>query len=219
MRLGLSRRGKRMKKGTVIFLMVSFSAFLICYVIYSLQPAFFEYAQYYANNIANSVVDESVSEVFSKGEYQSFLREDGETGENTSVIETDTSKANRLKADINRSIQESIENRRYYTVYVPLGSITHLYFFAGIGPNIPIKIYPVSIVSTDFNETFDSVGINQVYHKLCLDVSIQMSFAGFAYSKTETVTTSALLTETIIMGETPEYYGGVGALAAADVTE
>ena len=97
---------------------------------------------------------------------------------------------------------------------MPLGSAANFYFLAGLGPEIPVRIYPVSIVNTDLREEFDSAGINQVYHRLYLDVSIKMSLIGVAFVHNETVNTSALLSETVIVGDIPQYYGN-GNISAA----
>ncbi len=212
MRLGLSRSGTRAGRFVVAFLAAALPVFLLCFTVCKLQPAFFEYARIYSNNIANTVVSESINEVFSKEDYQS-LAKITESSDSIKAIETDTAKVNKLKAEITQSIQKNIEQRQTDTVYVPIGSATNFYFLAGLGPQIPIKIYPVSIVNADFNEEFEAVGINQSKHKLYLDVSIQMSFIGFTYSKAETVQTSTLLTDTIIVGDTPYYYGN-GNMAA-----
>ena len=95
-----------------------------------------------------------------------------------------------------------------------MGSATHFYFFSGLGPSIPIRIYPVSIVNTDIEEKLVSAGINQVNHRLYLNVSIDVSFAGLTFVETQTVETKVLLTETLVVGETPEYYGN-GNISAA----
>ena len=91
-----------------------------------------------------------------------------------------------------------------------------VYFLAGLGPKVPIRIYPVSIVNADFKESFDSVGINQVKHKLYLDVSMKMSFVGMMFAQADTVETSVLLNETIIVGDTPTYYGNGGMTASVE---
>ena len=111
---------------------------------------------------------------------------------------------------------ENIDSHKSDTVYVPLGSCSNLYFLAGLGPNVPIRIYPVSIVNADFKESFDSVGINQVKHKLYLDVSMKMSFVGMMFAQSDTVETSVLLNETIIVGDTPTYYGNGGMTASVE---
>ena len=216
MRLGLSRTRNRNLKGVGIFFTLFFLIFIIWLVFTKLQPSFIEYAKVYSNNIANEVVNSAVDDVFVKEEYQSLAQIMENSSENIKAIETDTAKINRLKSAIIQSMQKNIDLHKSDTVYVPLGSCSNLYFLAGLGPKVPIRIYPVSIVNADFKESFDSVGINQVKHKLYLDVSMKMSFVGMMFAQSDTVETSVLLNETIIVGDTPTYYGNGGMTAAVE---
>ena len=216
MRLGLSRTRNRSLKGVGIFFTLFFLIFLIWLIFTKLQPSFIEYAKVYSNNIANEVVNSAVDDVFVKEEYQSLAKIMENSSENIKAIETDTAKINRLKSAIMQSMQKNIDSHKRDTVYVPLGSCSNLYFLAGLGPKVPIRIYPVSIVNADFKESFDSVGINQVKHKLYLDVSMKMSFVGMMFAQSDTVETSVLLNETIIVGDTPTYYGNGGMTASVE---
>ena len=216
MRLGLSRTKNRSLKGVGIFFTLFFLIFLIWLIFTKLQPSFIEYAKVYSNNIANEVVNSAVDDVFVKEEYQSLAKIIENSSENIKAIETDTAKVNRLKSAIIQSMQKNIDSHKSDTVYVPLGSCSNLYFLAGLGPKVPIRIYPVSIVNADFKESFDSVGINQVKHKLYLDVSMKMSFVGMMFAQSNTVETSVLLNETIIVGDTPTYYGNGGMTASVE---
>ena len=216
MRLGLSRTRNRNLKGVGIFFTLFFLIFLIWLIFTKLQPSFIEYAKVYSNNIANEVVNSAVDDVFVKEEYQSLAKIMENSSENIKAIETDTAKVNRLKSAIIQSMQKNIDSHKSDTVYVPLGSCSNLYFLAGLGPKVPIRIYPVSFVNADFNESFDSVGINQVKHKLYLDVSMKMSFVGMMFAQSNTVETSVLLNETIIVGDTPTYYGNGGMTASVE---
>ena len=216
MRLGLSRTRNRSLKGVGIFFTLFFLIFLIWLIFTKLQPSFIEYAKVYSNNIANEVVNSAVDDVFVKEEYQSLAKIMENSSENIKAIETDTAKINRLKSAIMQSMQKNIDSHKSDTVYVPLGSCSNLYFLAGLGPKVPIRIYPVSIVNADFKVSFDSVGINQVKHKLYLDVSMKMSFVGMMFAQSDTVETSVLLNETIIVGDTPTYYGNGGMTASVE---
>mgnify|MGYP003252989678 FL=1 len=210
-----TNKKQKFKRCRNIFYTVFFNFFL--WLIFTkLQPSFIEYAKVYSNNIANEVVNSAVDDVFVKEEYQSLAKIMENSSENIKAIETDTAKINRLKSAIIQSMQKNIDSHKSDTVYVPLGSCSNLYFLAGLGPKVPIRIYPVSIVNADFKESFDSVGINQVKHKLYLDVSMKMSFVGMMFAQSDTVETSVLLNETIIVGDTPTYYGNGGMTASVE---
>lgn len=213
MRLGLSRTSRRITHALWVLSLIAIfviSIFTLC----RLKPAFIEYSKKYANNIANNVVNEAVNEVFSDDKYSDITFSDTNSASDLRTVETDAVKVNMLKAKLNESILDNIKNRETETVGIPLGSATDVFFLAGLGPQIPIKIYPAGIVNTDLREEFNSAGINQVNHKIYLDVSIDMSFIGLLFSESETVNTSALLSETVIVGDTPTYYGS-GNLSAS----
>lgn len=212
MRLGLSRSRHHCGCKVIIyvFILIVFALFYLCTC--RLKPAFIECASSYANNMVNRVVNQSVAEVFADNSYKEFSNI--KTGAAIQTIETDTAKINMLKARLNECIQNNAENCQPETVQVPLGSASQFYFLAGLGPKIPVKIYPVSIVKTDVEEKLESAGINQVNHRLYLNVSIDVSFAGLTFVETEAIETKVLLTETMIVGDTPEYYGS-GNISAA----
>ena len=183
MRLGLSRTRNRSLKGVGIFFTLFFLIFLIWLIFTKLQPSFIEYAKVYSNNIANEVVNSAVDDVFVKEEYQSLAKIMENSSENIKAIETDTAKINRLKSAIMQSMQKNIDSHKSDTVYVPLGSCSNLYFLAGLGPKVPIRIYPV---------------------------------VGMMFAQSDTVETSVLLNETIIVGDTPTYYGNGGMTASVE---
>lgn len=206
MRLGLARPVKGTFKAIVLFAFFVLICTLLFAAAKKLQPAFILYAESYANNAVNEIVNDAVQKVYESGDYASLSRVTEAGTVNT--LETDTAKINKLRADITQSIQNGITERDADIIYVPLGSVTDFYLFAGLGPKIPVRVYPVSILKTDFRDEFESAGINQVKHRIYLDVSVKMSFAGIAFSEEETITASALITETVIVGNTPAYYGG-----------
>lgn len=214
MRLGLSYSRKKINRVSTVFIVLIIFSVLFFIIFVRLQPAFVAYSGTYANNIANSIVNKSVNEVFSDNDYSSLTKVANSTGNNVKTIETDAVKVNMLKTALNQSIQNNISSFQGETIRMPLGSATNFYFLAGLGPEIPIRIYPISMVNTDLREEFDSAGINQVYHRLYLDVSIEMSFVGVAFAQSETINTSALVSETIIVGDTPQYYGN-GSFSAS----
>ncbi len=210
MRLGTGCRRPKRSAMTAVFFALLILAVLFFAALIRLQPAFLSYAATCANNMANNIVNEAVDKVFSDGMYSNLTEIAGADENDIKTVSTDVAKVNKLKASLNREIQNNLKDVRSKTVNIPLGSAANIYFLTGMGPEIPIKIYPVSMVDTNFREEFDSAGINQVYYRLYLDVSLEMSFVGLTFSKTENVTTSALLSETVIVGDTPEYYGGAG---------
>ena len=206
MRLGISRTSRRRTRhggrlGIILFAAMVFAGIMITILI-RLQPVVIDYAEKYASSVADSVVNKAIQEVYSDGDY-SYTTEI--SGKSVRTVETDTAKINRLKSALNQALHDGMSECE--TVYIPLGSALNWYFLSGMGPKIPIKICPIGVINMDLRDDFSSEGINQVYHKIYLDVTLEMSYIGLMSSRSQTVRTTALVSETVIVGDTPEYYG------------
>ena len=70
-------------------------------------------------------------------------------------------------------------------------------------------------MNTEFDEKFDSCGINQVRHTILLNVEIVVAYSGYLFADSETVKVSVPVSDSVIVGETPEFYGG-GEFFAGD---
>lgn len=207
MRIGLSGKRRLGRIRLVLFCVLLFCGIVLLALV-RLGPVFFDYAEKYADIYANELVNEAVQSVYASGNYSNLSEiKDG----NVKTVETDTAKINRLKSELNQTLYDKFRDRQ--TVYVPIGSITGFYFFAGGGPRIPVKICPVSVINTDLHDEVSSAGINQIYHKIYIDVTIEMSYVGLMMKDTKTVKTTTLVSETIIVGDTPQYYGSGGEFA------
>ena len=195
------RARRRSKFGIILFALLTFFGTMIM-ILVRLQPVVIDYAEKYASSVADSVINRAIQEVYADNDFSCTTEI---SGNNIKALETDTVKINRLKVALNQALHDGMSECE--TVYVPLGSALNWYFLAGAGPKIPIKICPVSVINMELMDDFTSAGINQVYHKIYLDVTFEMSYIGLMASHSQTVHTTALVSETIIVGDTPEYYG------------
>lgn len=208
MRFGVSTRRRRSKARLFVSVIVVVAAVVFCAV--RLHTAFMSTAHAYANNIATTAISNSAYKVFSKvnNEYSSVTNH-----ENAMLFATDTSKLNLINSELASLIQNEVLEGDNQTVYIPLGSVTGIAAISGFGPKLPVKMHPISLVNTDFKEQFDSCGINQVRYSVSLDVEIIMAYSGYLFSDKETVKVSVPVMSTVIVGNTPEYYG-TGSIAA-----
>ena len=206
MRMGLGVRYKK-RKFLRLFFIICITAF-VCLILKRLEPAYNSQIAGYANSMINEIVNSTVNEVFSNGGYDSFADMERTADNKITAIEADTAKINRLKSQLLTEIQNNLKNCEAKTVSLPLFSASNFHVLSGIGPKIPVHIAPIAVINSDFTESFDSAGINQVRHRLVLNISANVSCTGFMFSKSEKVDTEIPILETVITGEIPNYYGG-----------
>ena len=198
MRMGFNVRYKRyfIRRIAIIAAVV----LLIYGTLYRLAPSYQARFSACANTMVNDIVNTSVSEVFAE-------TDGGFSETDNGIIDADTVKINRLKSRLINDIQKRINTYGAQTVHIPLMSASKLPVLSGIGPQIPLKIAPDSLVFANLEENFESAGINQVNHRVTLKISVDVTGTGYMFSHKETVTTDIPLLETVIKGDVPKYYG------------
>ena len=115
-------------------------------------------------------------------------------------------KINKIARDTASISQSNLKNLSLNGIPVPLGALTGIEAFAGLGPSIHFRIIPVSSVSCDFSSTFESVGINQTKHSIFLNIIADISIVMPSRTQNFAVTTEILVGESIIVGDIPDAY-------------
>lgn len=79
-------------------------------------------------------------------------------------------------------------------------------YFAGMGPDITIKMMTDGNVLTDLKSEFKEAGINQTLHRVYLEVVCNVTILTPYDTITETITNQVLLIEGVIVGNIPDAY-------------
>ena len=115
-------------------------------------------------------------------------------------------KINKIARDTASISQSNLKNLSLNGIPIPLGALTGIEAFAGLGPSIQFRIIPVSSVSCDFSSTFESVGINQTKHSIYLNVIADISIVMPSRTENFAVLTEILIGESVIVGAIPDAY-------------
>lgn len=115
-------------------------------------------------------------------------------------------KINKIARDTASISQANLKNLSLNGIPVPIGALSGIEAFAGLGPSIRFRIIPVSSVSCDFSSTFESVGINQTKHSIYLNVVADISIVMPSRTEEFAVLTEILVGEAVIVGAIPDAY-------------
>ena len=115
-------------------------------------------------------------------------------------------KINKIARDTASISQSNLKNLSLNGIPVPLGALTGIEAFAGLGPSIHFRIIPVSSVSCAFTSAFESVGINQTKHSIYLNVIADISIVMPSRTENFAVATDILIGESVIVGTVPDAY-------------
>ncbi len=206
--------GKRRKTGIALI----FTAVLLLVSLLLLEirivPLVRNAAKIASVNLAEKAINEAVEEV---------LSEEGVTYENIANItynsqgeitslSIDPIKINTLKSKISLRIAKKISGIDNKEILLPLGTILGMELFAGRGPNLKFYTSLSGNAITDFSSKFESAGINQTRHQIMIDVTSDIYIISSKGSAGKiTVSTSVCAAETLIVGEVPQFYAGLGS--------
>lgn len=112
---------------------------------------------------------------------------------------------NRLKAELTSQVLAGIEQMGEKGFSIPLGSLTDILLFSGIGPDIPFKIIPYGAATIDFRNSFTASGINQTRHEIYIDISAELHAMSSVSDVKAVVSTSVMAAQTVIVGKIPQF--------------
>jgi len=191
--------------------------FMICLVLvlllYNLFTAYVvmirtlrSVAQSQMEEVASCAIHKAIDETSPEGGYGNLINiHHADDGTIVSVT-LNSEAANRYKSRIALLVLKELNKSENYTISVPLGNFCGSEFLSGLGPEIKFKIIPCNIAHIDFESKFTPAGINQVIHTLSVRVNVNIGALLPGFEEISDLTSSAIISETVIMGNVPETY-------------
>lgn len=205
----MKRRRFYRKRGTFIFKAVcAVIIFLITVLLLDarLRPAIYDLAALEAYAVSSKTVNSAVEKVlFENAPAYSELVDINYSDSNIITgITTDIVKMNLFKSQVTKAIDEAFNEKNNTEVTVSAGTASGVTLFSGWGPYIDVDIGISSSTQSDFENVFQSAGINQTQHSVMLNVetTVMLTLPGKRVS--QTVETSFCVAQTVIVGSVPE---------------
>lgn len=112
----------------------------------------------------------------------------------------------RLEAAATARIQDKLQELAQERLPVPVGQLTGLHWLAGWGPPIPVRMVPTGHVRTSPRSEFRAAGINQVLHRIYVDVEVNMRVVAPLIEADLPVRRQIPLSERVFMGQVPHMF-------------
>lgn len=186
-----------------VFLVAMISILLIDAKI---RPAVYELAEIEAYSISTERVNSAVEKLLSQNapSYSEIVSINFSDNNVITGITTDIVKMNSFKSQVTNAIDDEFDYELKTEIPVSLGTASGVVLFSGFGPKVNIDVGFVSSTKTDFENIFESAGLNQTQHSVMLNVetTVILNLAGRRIPKT--VETSFCVAQTVIVGSVPE---------------
>ncbi len=171
-----------------------------------LRPAIYELAALEAKSVASRIIHNAVEKVLSESgvAYSDIVSISRAENGSITGITTDIVKLNLFKSKVTKAVDDEFKERGSATVSVALGSATGITFLSGCRPYVDVKIGMSSSTQSDFENVFESAGINQTQHSVMLNLETQVILTMSGRRVTSKVATSFCVAQTVIVGSVPE---------------
>ncbi len=202
------RRRKKIRRLTIVSIFCLFVLAVLLYLENVVNPVVVNLTRQEIFSLSTSAVSDAVYDVLSDSNitYDDLVEVEYNGEDMVSVIHLNTVKLNVLARQFYQVAQNYLNKMGQNGVNIPLGAFTGLPFLSGVGPKVNIKLVPVGAMSSNFESSFLSAGINQTNHLLYINLNASVSLVLPAYSSTIDSVTEVLVAESVIVGAVPEVY-------------
>lgn len=201
------RRGRRLNRRGFFTLVLLFCLAAAGLIEWRIHSVFSDVTYQQVQRMVTQAVEETVEEV-SGQEFALVEMTQGEDGVLQSLT-VDSAAMNRVKSQVALGVQERLSGEgpsagEHGETGIPLGTLLGSALLHGRGPSVPLRVTADGNVQVDYESSFSSAGVNQTCHRIVLTVKVEaFSYVPGASSRVESET-SAVLTETIIVGQVPQ---------------
>lgn len=150
-------------------------------------------------------------------DYRELVRIERDDSGRVTMLMPNTALYNVLINDITQDAVESLDRLSRQSLSLPAGVATGSALLSGLGPDVRFRMRMLGTPSVQVEDELTAAGINQVRHRVWLDLSAEVRVLAPFSRETAQVTATVLLAEGLIVGCTPDTYVQVdGARSGSD---
>lgn len=202
----IKKRGKK-RALIVTFAVLTAVVVGVCiFVKYNVDPIIEAVSNEKIRAVTTEAVSKSVISVMSQNQSTEYIKIERDDKNAIKSVDIDVDVINNLAQTITVEAQNNINAIGQDGINIPIGSLSGIMLFTGLGPNINIKLYLVGSTRTRIISEFTDTGINQTSHKLYFDIEGSVAVAVPGLKSDIKTSTQVLMCETIIVGDVPTTY-------------
>ncbi len=202
---------KKHKFKLILIILLIFIVFFITRLVHRWQPVLQAMAEMQAEALATDILADTMRDVLVETGIQSedlvtyYYNPSGKVF----AYSIDTVAIEKLAALANTKMGEFLEEKKEFELDIPLGRVTNNPLLAAMGPDIPIQVRVVGNPGVDYGRSFESVGINEVNHRIWIDMELLIQVTTPLLTDVLTAEMQFTLIDQTMSGEIPSTYLGV----------
>lgn len=205
---------KKRKINNILIVTISlllFCSILLISLFLKIRPILLTSSKNTAKNIMLNAANEAVINTIADYNisYDKIARLTRNTSGEVTSVEIDVAQINLFKSAISSEISNIISKNREFKLKIPIGTLTGNEYLVGLGPNLPFNMKMSEVAVVDFKSEFFAAGINNVLHRIIIEINLNASILMVGATDNFSVTTTAIAAQTVIIGVTPDTFTNV----------
>lgn len=210
------KRLHRKKSFVIKLTIVIFLIIFLMYYFFVVSPIIKTYTSAETQAVTEEAINRAVSNVINLSlKYDSLIDISYTASGDIASFTANQFEINSISREIVEQAQIEMQTLGDEGLNINLGTFSGIPFLIGRGPIINLKLTPIGAVSSSFESTFESVGINMTKHTLYLYINVHVNIVLPIKSYDIYTSNQVLLAESIIIGKVPEVYLNGGSLGEA----
>ena len=169
------------------------------------NPVVFNYAHATLDAVAVQAVNKGVADVVNADTFSNLTDIRRDANGTITSINADVVAMNLLAVQVSNRAQEYLNVMSNEGLPVPIGTFSGIPFLVGQGFMVKLNLRLIGAVNCNFNSEFKTAGINQTEHKITLRTHAVVDIVLPFYTKRTDVVVEMLFSDSIIVGEVPEF--------------
>lgn len=170
-------------------------------------PVLAQLAALQLDNQASAAINDAVQDTLTAEEitYDKLVELEKDTQGNVTAVRSNVAGLNRFRTALTARIDENLADLSVEELGIPVGSVVLPELFSGMGPRLAVRTSDAA-----FRNRFSTVGINQTLHQIFIDIHVTVTILSLAGTQELAVDVTVLAAETVIVGNVPSTYIGLG---------
>lgn len=210
----MRKKGRSIRYMALILLLMAVLFFLILRLFKNLQEPLQAMAAMEAENAASDIMNDAMK--YALGQYegtaQDFVNYYYDENGDIKAYGIDTIAVGKVSSIVLDAMSRMFIEKGDFEVWIPMGQITGNPLLTAIGPDIPITLRPIGNADINYKQEFISAGINQINHKVWLEMKFHIQIASPLLTEVLTATQDFMLVDQLLSGNVPPTYVAVPGL-------
>lgn len=200
------KRSKRKILFVVLLFISAIIAAIVAFIKYNVTPMILALSEERVRSLTADAVSMAVIDVMSQNNDVEYLEITRDDKQNIKSVSVNGKIVTTLAEQVALTAQQYITDVGNDGIKIPLGSLSGMAVFTGIGPDINMRVYLVGSTYSEMTSVFTAAGINQTLHRLYFTIHGNIAVAVPGIPSTIKVSAQVLMGETLIVGEVPPTY-------------